>query len=97
MSSWAFTPSARADLEEIWSHIAGDNPEAADQIEADIYAACDLLAAHPEAGSLRPRWTDKPVRFWPVRKNYLLVYRPEGRPLVILRIFHAARDVPSLL
>ena len=59
--------------------------------------ACELLATQPEMGSNRPKWTNKPVRFWPVRKNYLIVYVPESEPLEILRIFNAARDVPKLL
>ena len=95
--SYALTPSAKADLEEIWCFIAEDNPEEADRLEADIYEACEMLTTHPEMGSKRAAWTDKPVRFWPVRRNYLIVYVPESVPLEILRIFNAARDVPNLM
>jgi plasmid stabilization system protein ParE len=95
--SYALTPSAKADLEEIWCFIAEDNPEEADRLEADIYKACEMLTTHPEMGSKRPTWTNKPVRFWPVRQNYLIVYVPESVPLEILRIFNAARDVPKLM
>jgi toxin ParE1/3/4 len=95
--SYAFTPSAISDLQDIWCYIAEDNPVAADQLEADIYEACDLLATHPEIGSSRSYWTDKPVRFWPVRKNYLIVYVPESTPLEIVRVFHASRDIPKLM
>jgi plasmid stabilization system protein ParE len=42
-------------------------------------------------------WTEKPVRFWPVRQKYLIVYFPERRPLEIQRILHAARNIPKLL
>jgi plasmid stabilization system protein ParE len=31
-----FTPSAEADIFEIWAYIAEDNPEAADEIEANL-------------------------------------------------------------
>ena len=96
-AGYALTPSAKADLEEIWCYIAEDNPEEADKLEADIYAACETLVMHPGIGNKRPNWTNKPVRFWPVRRNYLVVYVSESVPLEILRIFNAARDVPKLM
>lgn len=96
-SGYAFTPSAETDLAEIWRYVAEDNPKAADRLEADIYEACRMLAKRPELGTKRPTWTDKPVRFWPVRLNYLIVYVPESTPLQILRVLNAARDVPRLL
>jgi toxin ParE1/3/4 len=92
-----FTPSARTDLEEIWCYIAEDNVDAADALEADIYNACEFLITAPEAGSCRPKWTDKPVRFFVVRRNYLIVYRAQDNSLEVLRIFHGARDIPKLL
>jgi plasmid stabilization system protein ParE len=92
-----FTHLAQKDLESIWCYIAEDNLEAADQWESDVYAACELLAQQPEMGEKRPKWTDKAVRFWPVRKNYLIVYRPATQPLEILRIFNAAQDIPQCL
>lgn len=95
--TYALTPSAKSDLEEIWCYIAENNPEAADAMEADIYGACGMLATHPEMGNKRPTWTQKPVRFWTVRKNYLIVFAPDSRPLEILRIFNANRDVPKLM
>jgi plasmid stabilization system protein ParE len=95
--SYVFTPLAKSDLEEIWCFIAEDDPKAADQLEADIYAACQLLTTQPEMGNRRPAWSNKPVRFWPVRKNYLIVYVPESDPMEILRIFNTARDIPKLL
>lgn len=97
MNAYALTPSAKSDLEEIWAYIAADNPEAADGLESDIYEACQLLADNPGIGESRPSWTEKPVRFWPVRQNYLIVYFPERLPLEIQRIFHAARNIPKLL
>ena len=95
--SYALTPSAKADLEEIWCFIAEDNPAEADKLEADIYHACEMLVTHPVIGNIRPAWTSKSVRFWPVRKNFLIVFVPDTKPLEILRIFNAARDVPKLM
>jgi antitoxin ParD1/3/4 len=40
MSSYLLTPQAEDDLFSVWSYIAQDNIEAADRVEAQIYAAC---------------------------------------------------------
>ena len=97
MGDYSLTPSAQADLEEIWAFIASDNPETADILESDIFEVCQLLAGQPQMGMKRPRWTDLPVRFWIVRRNYFIVCKPDSNPLQILRILHAAQDIPKLL
>jgi plasmid stabilization system protein ParE len=97
MRDYALTPSAEADLETIWSYIADDDSVAADGLEADIHAACQLLADQPAMGVKRPQWTKLALRFWFVRSNYLIVYNPDSDPLQIQRILHAARDIPKLL
>jgi plasmid stabilization system protein ParE len=95
MKGYEFSPEARDDLQEIWAYIAGENPGAADRLEEDIYEACELLARNPHAGHKRPDLTDEPVRFWPVRRRYLLIFLPETEPLKIVRILHGARDASS--
>ena len=44
MKGYELSPEATDDLQEIWIYIANDNPIAADKLEDDIYAACELLA-----------------------------------------------------
>lgn len=99
MTKYQFTPQAIADLFDIWSFIAEDNPDAADRVEEAVFRACDLLADSPLAGRTRKDLTPLPVRFWIVQpySNYLIVYRPEKEPLQIVRILHAARDLPTVL
>ncbi|HEV3271269.1 MAG TPA: type II toxin-antitoxin system RelE/ParE family toxin [Candidatus Methylacidiphilales bacterium] len=92
MNGYELSPEALADLREIWVYIAGDNPAAADELEADIYHACDLLARNPRLGHKRPDLTDEPVLFWPVRGRYMVIYQRATQPLKIARILHAARD-----
>ena len=41
MKSYGLTPAAEDDLFEIWIFIAGDNPLAADRVEADIFKAAN--------------------------------------------------------
>jgi plasmid stabilization system protein ParE len=95
MKSCEFSPEALADLQEIWAYIASDNPVAADELEADIYRACELLAKNPRLGHKRPDLTDEPVLFWTVRSHYLVIYHGKRKPLQIVRILHAARDLQN--
>ena len=99
MSSYQFTPQAVDDRFEIWSYIAGDDLEAANRVEEVIQAACGFLAESPLAGRIREDLTALPLRFWLVQpyRNYWIVYNPEKKPLQIIRIIHAARDLPRLL
>lgn len=92
MKSYRFTPAAGGDLFDIWAYIAADNPEAADRVEEEILQACVRLAARPDLGHFRRDLTDKPVRFYPVRGTFLVVYDPAAEPLGVIRILHGARD-----
>jgi len=65
MKGYELSPEARDDLQEIWIYIAGDNPAAADKLEAEIYQACEALAENPRPGHKRPDLTVEPVLFWP--------------------------------
>ena len=94
MKGYELTPEARDDLQEIWVYIASGNPSAADKLEEEIYAACELLSKNPYVGHERPDLTDEPV---PVRGQYLVIYLPDTEPLKIVRILHGARDASSQL
>jgi plasmid stabilization system protein ParE len=77
----------------------GDSTAAADRVEEAIFRACELLAESPLAGRIRRDLTALSVRFWVVQpySNYMIVYRPENKPLQIIRILHSARDLPTVL
>ncbi len=99
MNSYQFTPQAVDDLFGIWSYIASDDLDAANRVEEAIHVACAFLADTPLAGRVREDLTALPLRFWLVQpyRNYWIVYDPEKKPLRIIRIVHAARDIPPLL
>jgi len=99
MSKYPFTPQAVADLFEIWTFIAQDNPTAADRVEEAVYRAGNFLADSPLVERMRKDLTPLPVRFWVVQPylNYIIVYNPEKEPLQIIRILHSARDLRSIL
>ncbi len=62
----------------------------------EIRSAVQFLAANPGVGHLRDDLTDQPVKFWPVF-SYLVIYNPASRPLEMLRVLHASRDVAAIL
>ena len=91
------TVEAKADIQEIWLHIAQDNPTAANSVEEDIYSACQWVAQRPGVGHRRRSLTRAPVLFWTVRTSYLVVYRIVPGGVEILRVLHAARDAEEEL
>ncbi|MEM7354154.1 MAG: type II toxin-antitoxin system RelE/ParE family toxin [Acidobacteriota bacterium] len=96
MSRFILSPEARDDLFEIADYIARDNPKAARRVVQEIRRAMERLAQMPMIGHLREDLTGEPLRFWPVF-SYLIIYRPESKPLQIARVLHGARDVSSIL
>lgn len=85
---------AQSDLREIWAYIAEDNSEAADELIDLILTKTSLLQDNPELGVSRPE-LGKRIRSFPV-KSYMIYYRPEpAGGVLILRVFHNARDVRS--
>lgn len=95
-SPFVLTPRAEQDLDEIWEYIAADNITAADRVLDKIEETFDKLALSPGIGHYREDLADKRHRFHLVF-SYLIVYRWEMKPLQIIRILHAARDVQAIL
>jgi plasmid stabilization system protein ParE len=93
---FVLTPRAEQDLHEIWEYIAADNIEAADRVLDKIGQTLERLSRNPGVGHYREDLADKRHRFQLVY-SYLIVYRWEARPLQIIRVLHAARDVQAIL
>jgi plasmid stabilization system protein ParE len=94
---YRLTPEARVDLLTIWEYIAQDNIPAADRVVSRLERAFHLLAAFPRKGHRRADvHTSEPVLFWS-SGSYVIVYQPESKPLIIVRIVHGARDLNALL
>jgi plasmid stabilization system protein ParE len=68
----------------------------ADRVEAVIRQKIDFLARNPDGGHSRKDLTDEPVSFFPVY-SYLIVYRPETKPLEVVAILHGYRNVEQIL
>ena len=89
---------AEQDLQDLLLHVAADNVTAAlvlvDRIEKNL----NQPRAHPYLGKVP---NDKKLahlhcRFLVV-DNYLLFYKILGKTVLVYRIIHRARDVPTLL
>lgn len=93
---FTFTADAHADVLDIWRCLAENlDIRAADGVVAEIYDACDSLADMPGMGHYREELLDRQYRFWLVG-NHLVIYRWEMRPIQVLRVLHAARDLGAV-
>jgi plasmid stabilization system protein ParE len=98
MSFYALTPLAKADIFEIWSHIAQDNQNAADQVEAAIYEACAFVAESHHAAT--PDRSNKPTfAFLDLTRyrNFTVVFLPETEPLEVVAVLHGKRNLRRVL
>ena len=97
--AYQLTLKALDDLDDIWTYIAADSVDAATRVESAIFQACEGIARHPLLGSKRSEITSLPVRFWVVRRfpNFIVVYRPATRPLEVVAVLHAKRDIERVL
>jgi plasmid stabilization system protein ParE len=93
---YLLTDAAKDDIREIVAYLRRQSPAAARQVRREFTSAMRRLADFPQIGHKRADLVDEPIRFWCVY-SYLIVYRPETKPLEILRVLHAARDVGRIL
>jgi len=97
MGRFVLTPAAKADLAEIAQFIRQrGSSEAAKRVGRELRQEMRRLADMPGMGHLREDVADESLRFWAVY-SYLIVYRPDTRPLQIIRVVHGARDIPTVL
>ena len=96
MKRFVLTPAAKADLDEIWEYIAKDNLASAVRVLDRIEFTIREITKRPAVGHVREELADSRHRFFPVG-SYLIVYRFGTKPLQIVRILHASRDVHALL
>lgn len=96
-SRYILAPQAAQDLADIWLYIQKENTVTiADRIESVIREKIAFLAGSSGAGHSRKDLTNENVKFFSVY-SYLIVYRPETKPLQVVAILHGRRDVQRLL
>lgn len=83
---------AEDSLYDILSYIDEDNPQAADKLECEFFAAFARIATMPSVGFMREDLTNREsVRFYIVRK-YFIVYRIDLDPIRIIMVRAGVRD-----
>jgi toxin ParE1/3/4 len=94
---YVLAPEAALDLVQIWIYIKNNaSVEIANRIESVIREKIAYLARRPGAGHWRKDLTDESVKFFPIY-SYLIVYRPEAKPLQVVAFLHGRRDVEQIL
>ncbi len=94
---YILAPEAALDLVQIWRYMKQQSSVAvADRVESVIREKVAFLAQTPGAGHQRKGLTDENVKFFPVY-SYLIVYRPDTRPLQVVSILHGRRDIEQIL
>ena len=84
-------------MDEIWLHIARESGsiDIADHVIDNITDRFWLLAQRPHIG--RARDDLRPVlRSFPAG-DYVILYRTNGKNVLILHVMHGSRDIPKLL
>ena len=94
---YVLAPEAALDLVHIWRYINRQGSvTVADRVESVIRDRIVFLARTPGAGHRSKNLTDEGVKFFPVY-SYLIVYRPDTKPLQVVAILHGHRNVEQIL
>jgi toxin ParE1/3/4 len=94
---YVLAPQAALDPVEIWRYIKEQSSVTiANRVESAILERITFLAGTSGAGHRRKDLTGEDVKFFPVY-SYLIVYRPQTKPLQIVSILHGRRDVEQIL
>lgn len=91
MNEFVLSKRAEADIDDIWTYIARNNRQAADQQIDRIYDRFEMLLQQPEFGESVGHLTAG-LRRTRVG-NYIIYYEIEPDHVRIRRVLHAARDV----
>ncbi len=100
MNNLSLEISSRAysDIEIITDFIAQDNKSAANKYAKLFNKIFLTLCKHPNLGKTRKDFTYLDVKFYVVKKNYLIIYRViDNETIRILRVLTTYQDVCSQL
>jgi plasmid stabilization system protein ParE len=94
--NYYLSPAAEQDIEEVVTYLAKENPRAAYTFLDSVYEAMEKLAVNPYLGHVREDLTDKPVKFWPFKWHYLIIYK-HASSLEVVRVLSGFRDINKLI
>jgi antitoxin ParD1/3/4 len=95
-SLYDVSAEAQDDLFDIWRRIAEDSTDLADRIEREFYDLFASLGRMPGQGHTRKDLTQRAVLFFPLY-SFLVVYRPDVKPIRILGVLRGQRNVKRIL
>ena len=95
MARLTITAHARADLYEIHSYIAKDNPKAAGHFVKRLRFKARQLAETPGMGRSRAEDLRPGLLSFPVGQ-YIIFYCEQPDGIVLIRIIHGSRDLNTL-
>jgi toxin ParE1/3/4 len=87
------SPQARADLRNIFLHLAEDNPDAARLVLKRIRSRVSELQDNPHIG--RPGRVPGTRELVVTKTPYIAPYQVAGDDLQILRVYHGSRQWPE--
>lgn len=98
MGGFHLSPTAEADLDQIWLYVAQESQsiEAANRLIDTLTERFWLLAQHPQIGRRRDHDLRPRLRSFPVGE-YVIFYRTEGDEVLILHVLHGNRELPASL
>lgn len=98
MSRYTLAPAAQADLVAIQDYYLKEaGYKIARQMLVEFIGAFRAIANTPGIGHKREDLAgDRPVLFWPMR-DYLIIYRFATKPVEIVTIARASRDIAVIL
>lgn len=86
--------SAKADLLDMWTWIAEDDPDAADGMLDRVQEVASKLSEWPEMGRAREELSEGLRSF--VVGSHVVFYRIAAERLELVRVLHGRRDVETL-
>ena len=95
--SFILTLSASRDIDDIFEYVLEhDGPARALHVHNKLHGEFSKIGAQPGIGHRREDLADESLRVWAVF-SFLVIYRPDTRPVQIIRVLHGARDVYAIL
>lgn len=96
-SPFVLTQSAARDVDEILEYVLEQSGiGAALQVHDRLQEGFSKIGTQPGIGHVRNDLADESLRVWAVF-SYLIIYRPDTKPVQIIRVIHGARDMPKAL
>jgi plasmid stabilization system protein ParE len=96
MAEIVWTEEAVQWLEEIFEHVAAENPQAAGSVTSGIFERAQILRDFPLIGYLYRKEAEGEIRVL-LHGHYRIAYLVRSQRIDILGVFHGALDIVRLL